>query len=103
MQARPRSLRLRIALLYGALTGVAVALVAVAAFLLHQRAQYEGVERLLRRSAEHVAAELSPAPSPQVTDEVLASSTRLGVAVRVFDGQGALVGQSGNAERAPAF
>ena len=103
MPSRPRSLRLRIALLYGALTGVAVALVAIAGFLVHRRAEYDAVDRSLRNSAEHMAAELSAARTPREIEEVLSSFIILGAGARVFDAEGAVIGQSKNGALAPSF
>lgn len=92
---------MRIALLYGALSGVAVALVAIAAYLSHRRTQLDVVDSALRRSAQHVVLQLATARTAPDSDALLAGSLVVGASIRVFDINGAIIGQSTNRASVP--
>lgn len=94
MHARPRSLRLRIALLYGALAGVAVAIVAILGFLLLRQTQYNELDRSLRRSSQRVAAALSAAQSLRTSQQILDAFMHPDGIARLVNGTGEVVGQS---------
>ena len=100
---RSRSLRLRIALLYGALTSVALALCALAGHVLHRRAQYGDVDRSLSGIAQHVAAELAATHTRSEIDEILSTSTLLGAGALLYLHDGTLLGQSRTGALAPRF
>lgn len=100
---RRRSLRLRIALLYGALTSVGVALCALARHVQHSRAQYAEVDRSLHTIGQHVAAEVATTQTRREIDEVLSASTLLGAGALLYLQDGTLLGQSRTGEFTPAF
>ena len=97
------SLRLRLALWYGALTGVLILLVCAYSYAVHGRAHYDEIDGVLARAADHVAEELEAARSPQDRAAVMRASTRLGSAARVYAADGTLLLQSDAGGSAPAL
>ena len=87
------SLRLRIALWYGALTGVVVFLVCLYGYALHSRTRYDALDAMLQNNAQHIAAELLEARTAGERDKTLAASVLLGAGARVYDANGAVVQQ----------
>ncbi|HUF26006.1 MAG TPA: HAMP domain-containing sensor histidine kinase [Gemmatimonadaceae bacterium] len=96
------SLRLRLALWYGGLTGVIVTLVCVYSYLVHSRTHYDEMDRVLASAAEHVAEEVEAA-APGEQGSVLAASLHLGTAIRLFDATGRVTRQSAPADSLPDF
>lgn len=94
------TLRLRLALWYGGMTGAVVILVCIYSYAVHSRAHYDELDRTLHRSAEHVAEELAVI-KPGEYAEVLSASQYLGTATRVFDSEGNLTLASANATSLP--
>ena len=94
---------MRIALLYGALTGVAVALVAMAAYVSHRRTQFDVVDNALSRSAQQIVVGLASARVAADSDALLSGSRVADASIRVFDIHGALIGQSTNSATVPPF
>lgn len=97
------SLRLRLALLYGGLTGVLVFLVCLYCFAIYSRTYYDELDATIRRSAEHIAAELAAARTPRAREETLAASLLLGAGARVYGADGALLQQSAHGAPVPAL
>ncbi len=95
------TLRLRLALWYGGLTGLIIILVCVYAYAIHSRAQYDQLDATLRSGAEHVAAELTAARTPREREETLVASLLLEAGARVYAADGALV--QANGAPAPAL
>lgn len=75
------SLRLRLALWYGGLTGIAVVLVCLYGFAVHSRTHYDELDAMLRRTARHLAGELAKAPTDAERVLVAVSAHRLGTSV----------------------
>ena len=96
------SLRLRLALWYGGLTGLVVALVCLYSYAVHSRTHYDELDRMLESSAEHVAEELEEAEPNQYVS-VLNASLLLGTAIRLFDGAGRVTHESTSADPVPPF
>ncbi len=96
------SLRLRLALWYGGLTRVIVALVCAYSYVVHSRTHYDEMDRVLASAAEHVAEEVALA-APGAQGSVLAASLHLGTAIRLFDAAGRVTRQSAAADSLPAF
>lgn len=94
------TLRLRLALWYGGLTGVVVMVACVYSYAVHSRAHYDEMDRTLHLAAEHVIVELDEAPADRRA-AVLSASQHLGTAMRLFDGNARIVSASGNAEELP--
>ena len=94
------TLRLRLALWYGGMTGAVVILVCLYSYAVHSRAHYDELDRMLHRSAEHVAEELAVV-APAEYGEVLSASQYLGTATRLFDAGGRLTLASPNAASLP--
>ena len=95
------SLRFRLALWYGALTGVLITLVCVYSYAVHSRAHYDEIDGVLAGAAEHVAEELAAARTPEQRTAVTHASILLGSAVRVYGADGALHLQSEVGTAAP--
>lgn len=95
-------LRLRLALWYGALTGLVVLVVSLLAYAEHTREHYDDVDRSLVGAAEHVAGREGDAATAHGTlAEALAVPVEPGIALRAYD-QGAQVVAAGpNAVLAP--
>ena len=96
-------LRLRIAILYGALTGVVVVLACLYSFAIYSRARYDELDTTIQRGAQHVAAELAAAPTPGAREETLAAAGLLGFGVGVYDANGELLQQSGHSAASPTL
>ena len=82
------SLRLRLALWYGVLTGALILLVCAYSYAVHSRAHYEEIDGMLASSSEHVAEELGAVRTPAERAEVLRASLHLGAAMRVYGADG---------------
>ena len=95
------SLRLRLALWYGGLTGVVVALVCFFSYAVHSRTHYEQLDTTLRHTAAHVAEEFSAAATRAARDSVLNASSHLGATVWTYGGARALVVTTRDEERVP--
>src|SRR5687768_11829592 len=52
------SIRLRLALWYGVLTGLVLTLMAVFSYALHSRGHYDDLDRILINASEHAAADI---------------------------------------------
>jgi signal transduction histidine kinase len=88
------SLRHRLALSYGGLTGLLILLVCAYSFAVHSRAHYDEMDGVLASSAEHVAEELAAARTPAGRAGVVRASELLGSVVRVYGVDGTLHLQS---------
>lgn len=95
------SLRLRLALWYGVLTGALILLVCTYSYAVHSRAHYDEIDGVLAGAAEHVAEELAAARTPGERAAVAHASALLGSAVRVYGADGALRLQSEVGASAP--
>ncbi len=92
------SLRLRLGLWYGALTGVVILLVTLLTYSLHTRYHYDDADGVLVGVAEHLATELK---GPAVAQQVSLASPTAGVAVRVYSSDGRVLGASPEADLSP--
>ena len=92
------SLRLRLALWYGSLTTLIVALVCGYSYAVHSRTHYDELDRVLHGVTAHVRAERTA--SPDSRSGVLEPSLLLGATIRVFDRDGRLRERSGGADSA---
>lgn len=93
------SLRLRLALWYGVLTGLAVVLVTLLTYALHTRGHYDDLDHALVTVAQHVAEEYDAA-GPGRVDSITAPPSA-GLVLRVHDADGRLIVASPNAALAP--
>lgn len=96
------SLRLRLALWYGGLTGLLVLLVCAYSYAVHSRAHYDEIDAALAGATEQVAEELSAASTPAARTAVLHVSQLLGSAMRVYGADGMLRMQTASGASAPA-
>jgi signal transduction histidine kinase len=78
------TLRMRLALCYGGLTGIVVVLTCGYSFAVHSRTHYDQLDQTLRSIAEHISGELGRSESPAQQDDVLVAANHLGVSARVF-------------------
>ncbi len=95
------SLRLRLALWYGGLTGVAIVLVCVLAYAIHSRAHYDDLDGTLTSAAEHIVGEYVLAATPADRATQMASSISLGLVVRLYGADGQVVEESPGATALP--
>ncbi len=95
------SLRLRLALWYGGLAGLLILAVCAYSYAVHGRAHYDDTDAVLATWAEHVAAELEAAHTPEEEAAILRSSLPLGFAMRIQALDGTVRRQSSNAGDAP--
>lgn len=94
------SLRLRLALWYGALTGLVVALVTLLTYALHTRGHYDDLDHALVSVAQHTAEEIAASAGPGTTNAITAPPVA-GLVLRVYGADGRLVVASPNAALAP--
>ena len=101
---RPRqSLRLRLALWYGGLTGGMVIATCMFSYAVHARTHYDDADAMLVRAAQHVALEVGRAADSVSWSHVLEASRLLGTPVRIFDRVGNVRAESADASTIPAF
>ncbi len=81
------SIRLRLALWYGALFAVILPLVMVLSYAIHARGQYDDLDRTLVVSAGHAAAEASVSPTGP---HLVQGRGDLEIALRLYDSNGIL-------------
>jgi signal transduction histidine kinase len=92
------SLRLRLGLWYGALTGLVVIAVTLLTYVLHTRGHYDDADHVLVGVTQHIAEELN---SQLVAGESTLGSPTAGVVLRVYDPTGAVIEASADAGLAP--
>ena len=90
------SLRLRLALWYGSLTTLIVALVCGYSYAIHSRTHYDELDRVLHGVTAHVRSERNASAIGR--SGVLESPLLLGASIRVFDRDGRVREHSGGAE-----
>lgn len=86
------SLRVRLAVWYGSLTTVIVALVCAYSYAVHARTHYDELDRVLHGVSDQVRAELNASPARR--HEIVATPRPLGSGIRLFDREGRLIDQS---------
>lgn len=97
------TLRLRLALWYGALTAAVVALACAYSYAVHSRTHYDELDRGLVATAHHVSEELESGRSAADTVRILGASLALGSGIRLVAASGAVVGMSPAARQVPAL
>ncbi len=95
------SIRLRLALWYGGLTGVMAVLICTVIYAVHSRAHYDDVDLLLVGSAEHVAERAAAAPTGRQLSEMLEVPVSPNVVVRAYGADGQEIAASPEATLAP--
>jgi two-component system, OmpR family, sensor kinase len=80
------SLRSRLALWYGGVTGVVVLLVTLLTYALHTRAHYDDLDHMLAGAAAHVAAEYLSATTPEDRLGYVQTPPSPAVVLRVYEG-----------------
>ncbi|MDP1857989.1 MAG: HAMP domain-containing sensor histidine kinase [Gemmatimonadaceae bacterium] len=98
-----QSLRLRLALWYGGLTGGMVIATCAFSYAVHARTHYDDADAMLARAAQHVALEVGRAPDSTAWAHVLEASRLLGTPIRIFDRLGNVRAESADAATIPAF
>lgn len=98
-----RSLRLRLALWYGGLTGGMVVATCLYSYAVHARTHYDDADATLIRAAAHVSLEIARAPDSVARAHVLDASRLLGTPVRLFDAMGNVRAESATASPIPRF
>ena len=100
---RSVSLRLRIALWYGGLTGLVIVLVCLLAYAIHSRAHYDDLDGTLASAAEHIADEYLLAATPAERAARMAASISVGLLTQVYGPGGEVVAESPGATELPAI
>lgn len=95
------SLRLRLALWYGGLTGLVVLLMGLLTYALHTRAHYDDLDRMLISAAAHMSGEYSEAGSLSALKEMLAVPVAPDVAARAYGPEGRVLAAGPNAALEP--
>jgi signal transduction histidine kinase len=93
------SLRLRLGLWYGALTGVVVVAVTLLTYVLHTRGHYDDADNVLVGVAQHVGEEVD---SQGLGGESVLGTSAAGVVLRVYDSNGNLIEATADAGLAPS-
>ncbi len=95
------SLRLRLGLSYGGLTGLVVLVVSIVSYAVHTRAHYDELDRALAGAADHLAAEYAVMPPTMAHTPAVPVAPE--VAVRVYGPTGRVIAEAATAAReAPA-
>ncbi|MHB1131034.1 MAG: sensor histidine kinase [Chloroflexota bacterium] len=97
------SLRLRLALWYGALTWLVVLTVGLMTYATHSRGHFDDMDRLLRGTAQHVADEATNAVTLSDLTSVFSTPVEPDLVTRVYDVQGRVLAASSNTSSAPAI
>jgi signal transduction histidine kinase len=95
------SIRLRLAIWYGALSALLVVLVCVYAYSVHVRTRYDELDHLLQARLDHLADMLADALTPDARRGVLSMAAPLDVSMRVYDSSGSTLLQQANTDRVP--
>ncbi|MHB1134289.1 MAG: sensor histidine kinase [Chloroflexota bacterium] len=95
------SLRLSLALWYGALTGLVLLVVSLMTYATHSRGHYEDLDRVLKGTVAHAAEESMLNSSPDGLTAMLAVPVEPDLAVRVHGADGTVLAASPNAAAAP--
>ncbi len=95
------SLRLRVALWYGGLTGLVVLLVALLTYVLHSRSHYDDLDQLLATTAQHAPFDSPSELTVERLRELVAAPRSPELALRVYATDGTLEAASPNAVLAP--
>jgi signal transduction histidine kinase len=95
------SLRLRLGLCYGGLTGLVVLLISVFTYAVHSRSHYDDLDRALVGAAQHLASQDVTLGASGILPRLLAVPIAPDVAVRIYDPTGRLLTQAPNAPAAP--
>jgi two-component system OmpR family sensor kinase len=93
------SLRLRLGLWYGALTGLVVIMVALLTYALHTRGHYDDADNVLVGVSQHIADELN---HPATGQPPPLGTAPAGVVLRIYDSSGVVVEASSAADQAPS-
>ncbi|MEX2355610.1 MAG: hypothetical protein WD535_01115 [Thermaerobacterales bacterium] len=96
------SIRLRLALVYGAVFAPILLMMGLLSYAFHARGHYEDLDRVLVASAAHTAATVPSMVDVHLTDH-LAADVGTGVVVRLYDRDGKLQASSAPTEMIPAF
>ncbi|MBI3978482.1 MAG: HAMP domain-containing histidine kinase [Chloroflexi bacterium] len=96
------SLRLRLALWYGSLTGLVIMAVSLLAYAAHSRALYDQVDRSLVGAVEHVVGAYTVQQTSHELTAMLSTPILPNVAVRVHGPNGDVLAASPNAGLLPA-
>ena len=94
------SLRLRLALWYGAMTAAVVLLIGLSTYALHSRAHYDDLDQMLVDAAHHADSQQVGSLSPSQLAGVLAVPTSPEISTRVVAGED-VIAASPNAAEAP--
>ena len=94
------SLRLRLALWFGALTATVVLLIGLSTYSIHSRAHYDDLDQMLVAAAQHADSEGMGSLSGSQLDQVLAVPVSPEISTRVYS-RGGLLARSPNANSAP--
>ncbi len=95
------SLRLRLALWYGALTGLTILVICVLIYAIHTRAHYDDLDVNLQSGGEHLLQEYTSGNLPGNEGANLVPGLQPGLEARLYGPQGQVVAQSPGAALSP--
>lgn len=93
------SLRLRLTLWYGALTGAVVVLVCLIVYAVHTRAHYDEIDMVLTGVAGHTAGRYAEDPTKRQLDAMLSVPVGPSMAARAYGPDGEVLAEGPNARR----
>lgn len=96
------SIRLRLAVWYGGLTGLVLVLVSLTTYAIHTRAHYDDLDRSIVQASEHVADEYEATSTEAQHVELLQNPTAPDVVIRAYHADGSLLSGQGESDIAPA-
>ena len=96
------SLRLRLGLCYGGLTGLVVLLICALMYAVHSRSSYDDLDRALVGAAQHLVNEDATIRARAILPRMLAVPIEPDVVVRIYGPTGRLLTQAPDAPAAPA-
>jgi HAMP domain-containing protein len=94
------SIRLRLALCYGALFALILLLVIVLSYAIHARGQYDDLDRTLMVSAEHAAAEAAVSPTGP---HLIQGDGGFEIVLRLYSPVGILLERTAGTEQLPSI
>jgi signal transduction histidine kinase len=101
------SLRLRLALWYGALTGLVVLVVSAVTYAAHTRGHYDDSDRALHTASDHITEEYVAQLSGQGTGQAdmvgLSLPVSASIPLRIYDAQGRVLMESALAKALPTL
>lgn len=95
------SIRLRLALWYGALTGLVLIIASLAMYAMHTRALYDDLDSVLERVASHLVGQIRLTDTPEEVDRLFQIPISPDLVGRLYTAEGVITAATVNAPTAP--